>query len=302
MIPDYQTLMRPVLEASKDGEVRISDVVHLLAEQFQLTDKEREELLPSGKQPIFTNRVHWAKTYLAKAGLVNVTRRGYFIINKRGTDVLNDPNVEINNQYLKQFDEFKAFLGQAQDTKGNAAKKLQPTESIATPDEVLRAAYKGINAALSTDLLDRVRVVSPIFLEQRMVALLIAMGYGGSSEDAGRALGKTGDNGIDGVIDQDLLGVDQIYIQAKRYAANNTVGAGNIRDFFGALNLKKAQKGIFITTSSFSPSAIQTAKDLGSRIVLIDGIQLTKLMFRYNIGCRNEEILYLRKIDEEFFD
>ncbi len=128
------------------------------------------------------------------------------------------------------------------------------------------------------------------------------MGYGGVAEDAGKALGKSGDDGIDGVIDQDPLGVDQIYIQAKRYAATNTVGAGAMRDFFGALNLKKAQKGIFVATSSFSPSAVQTAKDLGSRIVLIDGVQLTKLMIKYNVGCRDEEVLHLKKIDEDFFE
>lgn len=302
MIPDYQTLMRPVLEAAKDGEVRITDVVNQLADQFQLSDEEREALQPSGTEQIFSNRVRWAKASLVKAGLVNATRRGYFIITERGSKALNDANIEINNQYLKQFDEFKSFLGQTRNTETTSEINLQPTEKIATPDEILRAAYKSINATLSADLLDRIRVVSPTFFEQVMVALLIAMGYGGSSEEAGRALGKSGDNGIDGVIDQDPLGVDQIYIQAKRYTANNTVGAGDIRDFFGALNLKKAQKGIFITTSSFSPSAIQTAKDLGSRIVLIDGIQLARLMIRYNIGCRNEEILYLKKIDEEFFE
>ncbi len=164
MIPDYQTLMRPVLEASKDGEVRISDVVNQLADQFQLTDEEREELLPSGKQPTFSNRVHWAKTYLTKAGLVNATKRGYFIITERGNDALNDPNVVINNLYLKQFDAFKTFLKQTRDTKVSTEANLESTESIATPDEVLREAYKSINATLSMDLLDRVRVVSPSFL------------------------------------------------------------------------------------------------------------------------------------------
>jgi len=150
--------------------------------------------------------------------------------------------------------------------------------------------------------MDRVRDASPGFFERLIVELLLAMGYGGASEEAGRALGKTGDDGIDGVIDQDPLGVDQVYVQAKRYGEANSVGAGAMRDFFGALSLKKAQKGIFVTTSSFSPSAVQTAKDLGSRIVLIDGAQLARLMIRYNIGCRDEEIVHLKKIDEDFFE
>ncbi len=302
MIPDYQTLMRPVLDASKDGEVRISDVVNQLADKFQLTEEEREELLPSGKQTTFSNRVHWAKAYLIKAGLVEATRRGYFVITQRGQKALND-NAEINNQYLRQFDEFRAFQGQTRNnTKTESEEITETIESNATPDEVLRAAYENIHATLSTELLDRVRGVSPGFFERLIVDLLLAMGYGGTAEDAGRALGKTGDNGVDGVVDQDPLGVDQIYIQAKRYAAGNTVGAGDIRDFFGALNLKKAQKGIFITTSSFSPSAVQTAKNLGSRIVLIDGAHLAKLMIRYNIGCRDEQVLSLKKIDEDFFN
>jgi restriction system protein len=170
------------------------------------------------------------------------------------------------------------------------------TGSEATLDEVLQTAHRKINAALAEELLDRIREGTPAFFENLIVALLLAMGYGGTSEDAGRALGRSGDNGVDGVIDQDPLGVDQIYVQAKRYADGNNIGAGDIRDFFGALSLKKAQKGIFVTTSSFSPSATQTARDLGSRIVLIDGVQLARLMIRYNIGCRDEQVLHLKRL------
>ena len=300
MIPDYQTLMRPVLKSSESGEVRIGHVVEKLADEFQLTQEEREELLPSGKQATFANRVHWAKTYLAKAGLVEPTRRGHFIITQRGKDALIAASETIDNNYLKQFDEFKTFQGLSNDNKSVIAQEQETTKT--TPDEELRLAYKKINTALQTDILSKVRTVTPTFFEELIVELLLAMGYGGAVEDAGRALGRTGDNGIDGVIDQDPLGVDQIYIQAKRYAQGNNVGAGDIRDFFGALNLKKAQKGIFITTSAFSTSAVQTANDLGSRIVLIDGVELAKLMLRYNIGCRNEDVLYLKKIDEDFFE
>lgn len=302
MIPDYQTLMRPVLECAKDGEVKISNVVEELANQFELTEEERETLLPSGKQTTFSNRVHWAKTYLSKSGLIDVTRRAHFTITERGKSALLNPDLKIDNQYLKQFDEFNEFKALSSNDKESPTEELNEPATPATPDEELRRAYTKINQTLQDDILNRVRSVSPQFFEEVIVDLILAMGYGGAVEDAGRALGKTGDNGIDGVIDQDPLGVDQIYLQAKRYADTNTVGASDIRDFFGALNLKKAQKGIFITTSSFSAQAKQTANDLGSRIVLIDGDELSKLMLKYNIGCRNEDILYLKKIDEDFFE
>lgn len=301
MIPDYQTLMRPVLKSAADGEVRISSVIDELAKEFALTDEERDELLPSGKQSRFANRVHWAKGYLKQAGLVRPTRRAHFVITDRGRDVLGTEDM-INAAYLERFDEFQEFKNRTRESASDEVAVTSTMEETATPDELLRAAHRKINAALSADLIDRVREVSPAFFENLIVELLLAMGYGGTSEDAGRALGKSGDDGIDGVIDQDPLGVDQIYVQAKRYAEGNNIGAGAIRDFYGALSLKKAQKGIFVTTSAFSPSAIQTARDLGSRIVLIDSVQLAKLLIRYNIGCRDEEVIHLKKIDEDFFD
>lgn len=301
MIPDYQTLMRPVLKSAAEGEVRISSVIDELAEEFALTDEERDELLPSGKQSRFSNRVHWAKGYLKQAGLVRPTRRAHFVITDRGRDVLGTDDM-INAAYLERFDEFQEFKNRTRESASDEVAVTATIEETATPDEVLRAAHRKINAALSADLIDRVREVSPGFFENLIVELLLAMGYGGTSEDAGRALGKSGDDGIDGVIDQDPLGVDQIYVQAKRYAEGNNIGAGAIRDFYGALSLKKAQKGIFVTTSAFSTSAIQTARDLGSRIVLIDSVQLAKLLIRYNIGCRDEEVIHLKKIDEDFFD
>jgi restriction system protein len=301
MIPDYQTLMRPVLESASNGEVRISDVVNQLADRFDLTDEEREELLPSGKQTRFSNRVHWAKSYLKQAGLVKETKRAHFEITDRGKDALND-NSQINASYLEKYPDFQEFRARTKEDVAEELPASSGSEDTATPDEILRAAHKKINAALSAELLDRVREASPAFFETLIVDLLLAMGYGGSTDEAGRALGKSGDDGVDGVIDQDPLGVDQIYVQAKRYAEDNSIGAGAIRDFFGALSLKKAHKGIFVTTSSFSPSAIQTARDLSSRIVLIDGVQLARLLIRYNIGCRDEEVIRLKKIDEDFFE
>lgn len=302
MIPDYQTLMRPVLECSFSGEARISDVVEQLANKFGLTADERAVLLPSGKQTRFANRVHWAKSYLKQAGLVEITRRGHFSITDRGRASLADKAVTINNAYLEQFEDFKSFKDRANDIETATPGTAEIPETVSTPDEILRRAHSSITSALSAELLDRVRKASPAFFENLIVELLIAMGYGGTSEEAGRAIGQSGDDGVDGVIDQDPLGVDQIYLQAKRNGEGNNIGAAAIRDFFGALSLKKAHKGIFVTTSMFSPASVQTAHDLGSRIVLIDGVQLTKLMIRYNIGCRDEEVLHLKKVDEDFFE
>ena len=302
MIPDYQTLMRPVLECSASGEVRISDVVEQLANKFGLMADERAVLLPSGKQTTFANRVHWAKSYLKQAGLVEITRRGHFSITDRGRASLADKAATINNAYLEQFEDFQSFKDRANDVETATPRTAEIPEAAATPDEVLRRAHSSITSALSAELLDRVRKASPAFFEKLLVELLIAMGYGGTSEEAGRAIGQSGDDGVDGVIDQDPLGVDQIYLQAKRYGEGNNIGAAAIRDFFGALSLKKAHKGIFVTTSMFSPPSVQTARDLGSRIVLIDGVQLTKLMIRYNIGCRDEEVLHLKRVDEDFFE
>lgn len=303
MIPDFQTLMLPVLQEAADGEVSTRNVIEKLADQFGLSEVEREKMNPSGTQRTFYNRVQWAKVYLKQAGLVRYTKRGFYVVTEEGRKVLAQNPDRIDNQFLKQFDAFLAFQNRkgAQSTE-NQDENVDVVQSDATPDEILRSAHRKINVSLALDLLDRVREASPQFFEHLIINLLLAMGYGGTSEDAARALGQSGDNGVDGVIDQDPLGVDQIYVQAKRYAEGNNIGAGNIRDFFGALNLKKAQKGLFFTTSDFSPSARQTAKDLGMRIVLIDGEHLAKLMIRYNIGCRDEETLHLKKIDEEFFE
>lgn len=304
MIPNYQVFMRPFLEVAKAAngkEVKLRDVINQLADLFELSEEERGERLPSGKQTVLDNRIGWARTYLTKAGLLEVTRRAHFVITERGLKAVSDPATEINNQYLNQFDEFIAF----KDRKVELSESTSTAEGDAdnvTPDEVLRAAYKQINEALASEILSRTRQVSPAFFEQLLIELLLAMGYGGSDEGMAHTLGKSGDNGVDGVINQDPLGVDQVYIQAKRYAEGNNVGSSEIRDFFGALNLKKAQKGIFITTSEFTSSASQTAKDLGMHIVLINGKELAKLMLRYNVGSRDEQVIYIKRIDEEFFE
>lgn len=300
-IPDFQTLMLPVLKASAAGEVKISDVVTLLGKQLALSEEELSELLPSGKQTTFANRVNWAKSYLGKAGLVTLTKRGHFEASAGGKTVLASPPHAINIKFLESFPEFKQF----KDTSGQPAATPQPRAvnlKDLTPDEIIRSAYGEMHQALSSELLSKILSARPDFFERLVVQLLVAMGYGGSAIEAGKALGKSGDGGVDGVIDQDALGLDRIYVQAKRYADSNKVASGEIRDFFGSLDRFKASKGLFVTTSSFSPSAKETADLLSKRIVLIDGRQLTRLMIRFDIGCRIEETLHIKKIDEEFFD
>ena len=304
-IPDYQFLMLPVLKASVSGEVRIGAVVERLADELRLTDDERAQLLPSGKQTVFSNRVHWAKSYLSKAQLVELTRRGHFRITPLGQSVLKQNPVGIDNRFLEQFEGFKQFRERANESDTDAS--VIPTAAVEdlkqTPDEIMRAAHQQINSALGQDLLDRVRNAPPDFFERLIVNLLLSMGYGGSRADkAGRTLGRSGDDGVDGVIDQDALGLDRVYIQAKRYAAGNSIGSGAIRDFFGSLDRHKASKGLFVTTSTFSPSARETAEFLSKRIVLIDGLQLAALMVQQNVGCRVEDTLYIKKLDEEFFE
>ena len=304
-IPDYQSLMLPVLLASSKGEVRIGPVVDALADQLSLSSEDRSELLPSGQQTVFSNRVHWAKSYLSKAQLVEITKRGYFRITPRGQTVLQSSPKKIDNKFLMQFEEFRHFRerssGLAREENGDTtAPALEDQRQ--TPDETMRLAYRQIETALIHDLLERIRNAPPDFFERLMVNLLISMGYGGSSENAGRTLGRSGDDGVDGVVDQDALGLDRVYIQAKRYASGNNIGPGAIRDFFGSLDRHKATKGLFVTTSTFSSSAKETAEHLSKRIVLVDGDELARLMIRHNVGCRIEETLHIKKVDEEFFE
>jgi len=280
MVPDYQILMLPTLQSASSGEISIGDAIDKIINDLGLTEVDRNER--------------------KRAGLVYYTRRGHYALTKEGEKIVKNPPEKIDNDFLAQYEDFQDFRGR----QGQNNKQEIPVirDSNVTPDEELRIAHENIKEALSLELIDRIRCSEPAFFEELIVKLLIAMGYGGTSEDAGRALGGSGDGGIDGVIDQDPLGVDQIYIQAKRYAEGNNIGSGAVRDFFGALNLKKAQKGIFFTTSSFSKSAIQTAENLSVRIVLIDKFKLADLMIQYNIGCRDEDVLYIKKIDEDFFD
>lgn len=299
-IPDFQSLMLPVLKEASNGEIRISEVVAVLGSKLALTEDELTELLPSGKQSTFANRVNWAKSYLGKAGLINLTKRAYFEISDRGRSVLANSPESINTKFLESFQEFKNFREAVVNNTIEAESESINIKELA-PDELIRSANNELQQSLAAELLSKILASPPDFFERLVVQLLIAMGYGGSAIEAGKALGKSGDGGVDGVIDQDALGLDRIYVQAKRYT-DNKVSSGEIRDFFGSLDRFKANKGLFVTTSSFSPAAKETAEMLSKRIVLVDGNLLCRLMIRFDIGCRVEEIIHIKKLDEDFFD
>ena len=305
-IPDYQSLMLPVLKLAGDGgEHRMSDVVDTLANQLNLTEFEREELLPSGKQPVFNNRVHWAKTYLVQAKLLIATRRAFFKITERGQSVLAEKVERIDTKFLRRFEEFNVFVanGRTGVTPSTEIASLieEKTISQSTPDELLRATIKEVESALAAELIPRICAASPAFFERLVVDLLLKMGYGGSRAEAGRAIGKTGDGGIDGVIDQDQLGLDRIYLQAKKYDPDNAVSEPDIRNFCGSLGANKASKGVFVTTSYFTKPAEEFAKRHEYKVVLIDGDLLAKLMIRHSVGVRIVETMHYKKLDDEFF-
>lgn len=308
-IPDYQSIMLPLLQLAGDGnEHRISDATEQLAKTFKLSTDELAQLLPSGKQSIFSNRTHWARTYLAQAGLLETPRRAYFRITERGRKVLSDKPQKIDVDLLSQFPEFLAFKTRSKESQqqpgqssGNEAVKVPPASSAATPDEALRNTVEELENSLSAELLQRILSAPPVFFENLVVELLLGMGYGGSREGAGRAIGKSGDGGIDGLIDQDPLGLDRVYVQAKRYKTDLPVSEPEIRAFSGSLGAAKANKGVLVTTSYFTGPAIAFAEKHPFKMVLIDGDQLTTLMIRHDVGVRISETLHIKKIDEEFF-
>ena len=293
--------MLPVLQDAAAGETSVAATVNRLADKFALTPEQRADLLPSRRQTTFANRVHWAKSYLGKAGLITLTKRAHFNITESGGKVLSSPPERITIAYLKRFPTFNAFRVNGSDSIADVGDPVPSVDAL-TPDERMRQARDQIEADLAQEMLAKIVGAPPEFFERLIIRLLTSMGYGGSVSDAGRALGGSGDGGVDGVIDEDALGLDRIYVQAKRYKDGNPVGPGAIRDFFGALDQFKAGKGLFVTTSTFSASAMSTAAGLSKRIVLLDGTKLAQLMIRYEVGCRIEEQLSIKKLDEEFFD
>lgn len=302
-IPDYQTIMLPLLKLLPDRKEYIfKDVVTLLGQQFSLTEQELSELLPSGQSLLFANRVGWARTYLKKAGLLDAPKRGMLSITERGLEVLKKKPAKIDNNLLKQFPEFLEFQNiKKEDVEISRHSDNVQTEKQ-TPEETIDLAYQNIRQSLAQELIDTVRRLSPTFFERLVVELLVKMGYGGSIKDAGRAIGKTGDEGIDGTIKEDKLGLDIIYIQAKRWQAANIVGRPELHKFVGALAGQGAKKGIFITTSSFSKDALNYTPKNETKIVLIDGVQLAQLMIDYNLGVSVQRAYEIKRLDNDYFE
>ena len=302
MIPNYQVLMLPLLKAVKDQkEYKLNDIVDILANEFKLSEEERKELLPSGQSFLFGNRVGWARTYLKKAGLLDSPKRGYLIITQRGLDVLKQKPKEVNVALLQQFSEFLEFQSSKRDDNTTENTIIQ-SESIQTPEEILENSYQDIRKSLAQELLDKITKLSPSFFERLVVELLVKMGYGGSMKDAGRAIGKSGDEGIDGTIKEDKLGLDIIYIQAKRWQPGNVVGRPEIHKFVGALAGQGAKKGIFITTSTFTKDALEFVPRNETKIGLIDGYLLAQLMIDYNLGVATQQVYEIKKIDSDYFE
>jgi restriction system protein len=297
-IPDYQSIMLPLLKFASDRlEHSLRETIEALADKFGLTDEERSELLPSGQQAVFDNRVGWARTYMKKAGLLETTRRGYYKITERGQEVLRKNPAKIDAAFLRQFPEFVEF----QRPKKERADGTEDQEGneTQTPEEAIETAYQRVRQGLAVELLQTIKDHSPAFFERLVIDLLVKMGYGGTRKDAGQAIGRSGDGGIDGIIKEDRLGLDIVYIQAKRW--EGVIGSPEIHKFAGALQGQRARKGVFITTSAFSQAALDYVSRIDSKIVLIDGDMLAQLMIDYNIGVAPIAAYELKRIDSDYF-
>jgi restriction system protein len=300
-IPDFQTVMLPLLRfASDDGEHAVREATDALADQFQLTSDEREQLVPSGQQRTFSNRVSWAVSYLKQSGLLESPGRGRFRISQRGRDVLTSPPDRITIRYLaERFPEFREFRSGAKVKSGDPV--INAADEEHTPEERLEAADTTLRTALERELLDRVKQVSPAFFEQLVLKLVTTMGYGGSAHDAAEHLGRSGDDGVDGVINEDKLGLDVVYLQAKRWG-DQPVRRPDVQAFAGSLEGQRARKGVFITTSHFTADAREYVGRIEKRIVLIDGKELARLMIEHDVGVTQVKTYRVLRLDESFFE
>ncbi|MFH1077833.1 MAG: restriction endonuclease [Patescibacteria group bacterium] len=300
-IPDYQSLMLPILELASDKkEHSIREAIDGLSEKFGLSDAEKTELLPSGQQYVFENRVGWARTYLKKAGLLNTTKRSYFQISDEGIKVLDSKPKRIDAKYLTRFPQFLEFKTKKKERVTEHGWITQVDEIDApTPQEFIELGYQKIRDDLAQDILTNIKNCTPKFFEKLVVELLLKMGYGGSRIDAGEAIGQSGDGGIDGIIKEDRLGLDVIYLQAKRW--EGVVGSKEIRNFVGSLVGKKATKGVFLTTSDFTKDAKEYIETVNHKVVLIDGEKLTQLMFEFNLGLQTTNTYEIKRIDVDYF-
>jgi restriction system protein len=304
-IPDYQTLMLPVLRLAAGGETRVPDVAKQIAEEFGLSEAEREQMLPSGRQRLLHNRVHWAKFYMSKAGLISSQRRGWFSASEAGRALLARKPQRIDVSELMKIPSFVEFYeGQSKSDEVVATTDTpvvsMPIEQV-TPEEQIEAAHIALQAALRDDLLQRILQNDPSFFERVIIDLLVAMGYGGTHQNAATQLGGSGDGGVDGVINEDRLGLDRVYVQAKRYAKGNQVGRPDVQAFVGSLVGLGANKGVFVTTSTFSAQAAEFVRHLSQRVILIDGNKLSDLMIEHDVGVRTSRTVEFKRLDEDFF-
>lgn len=300
-IPDYQTLMLPLLRFAADGNDHTTrEAVEVLAAEFQLTPAERKELLASGQQATFNNRVGWANSYLKKAGLLESPRRGTLRITARGRQILGDSPARIDVKYLERFPEFIEFRDASRNNRETATAESVAGAAEKTPEEALELAHQMLRRSLAQDILGRIFSCSPGFFERLVVELLVKMGYGGSRRDAGERIGQSGDGGIDGIIKEDRLGLDTIYLQAKRW--QGSVGRPEIQKFVGALQGQRAKKGVFITTSSYTAEAIDYASRIDTKVVLIDGQLLADLMMDFDVGVSVSASYIIKRIDSDYFE
>jgi len=296
-VPGFQEMMLPLLKHLEDGKEHANtEIADYLSEYYKLAETDKKELLPSGRQTVFDNRFQWARTYLYKAGLINYSKNGFSVITDKGHEELAENLQEITIKYLQKYPEILDFY---KSKKGQTQKAVPQVDNL-NPEEALEASYQQMRQKLSRELLDSIKKCSPSFFEHIVVELLVAMGYGGSRKDAGEAIGKTHDEGIDGIIKEDRLGLDIIYIQAKRW--NGVVGRPEIQKFAGALLGKSAKRGIFITTSSFTKEALEYRTNNDTRIILIDGEKMSNLMIDFGVGVTTINTYEIKKIDTDYFE
>ncbi len=300
-IPTYEQVMLPLLEILRDENLYTNkECIDILAEKLNITEEELRELLPSGKKKIFYDRVNWAKAYMKKAGLVEAPRRGTIKITQLGLELLLENPLELKSKDLLRYNSFNDFINASNRNEDNRESN-EGLLNERTPSEEIASAFENLRTSLADEILEKINSCSFEFFEKLVIELLIKMGYGGSREEAGRATKKTGDEGIDGIINEDRLGLDSIYVQAKRWK-DTVVGRPEIQKFSGALDTPGASKGIFITTSTFSKEAREYVKAINTKnIVLIDGMQLAQYMIEFNVGVSTEIIYEIKKIDTDYF-
>ncbi|WP_253714380.1 restriction endonuclease [Treponema sp. OMZ 803] len=301
-IPTYEECMLPLMKIAEDGKEHLfREATDALINQFNLTEKEKQELLPSGSAFVINNRIGWARTYLTKAGLLLKTKRGYFRISEEGKKLLQKEPAFINTKMLKEYDAFNEFQTTKETDNSENNKTEHNIQQSITPHELLESGYLSIKNELADELLSTIKNISPSKFEKLVIDLLVKMGYGGSIKEAATVVGKSGDEGIDGIIKEDKLGLDVIYIQAKKWDSG-TIGRPEIQKFAGALLGKKAKKGIFITTSTFTNEAKKYVTDIDAKIILLDGKQLTELMIENNLGVSTQDVYTIKRIDSDYFE